>query len=202
MWGRFHNWHRAWGIKFDQPVQGYLSKPTIGWSAVSVSQVSTVSESISQSCPPYRMEEPTDISLIVIGVFILAVALCALVALVIRDEAATTPKPPELPLIPISAQQLEAVECSPTDSNPPTCAQSKAVAQDTSRFNLGRPQKKSSTMLPMYMDGSDESTWRVPRFLCQSRWKELLNFLLLKLPASCMVYLKLNDTTAGTGPKE
>jgi len=37
------------------------------------------------------MEEPTDISLIVIGVFILVVALCELVALAIRDEAATTP---------------------------------------------------------------------------------------------------------------
>ena len=103
------------------------------------------------------MEEPTDISLIVIGVFILAVALCALVALVIRDEAATTPKPPELPLISISAQQSEAVECSPTDSNPPTCAQDEPAEQNTSGFNSGRPQKKSSTVLPMYMDGSDES---------------------------------------------
>jgi hypothetical protein len=103
------------------------------------------------------MEEPMDISLIVIGVFILVVALCALVALAIRDEAATTPKLQELPLIPISAQQLEAVDCSPTDSNPPTCAQDEAVTQNTSGFNSGRPQKKSPTVLPMYMDGSDGS---------------------------------------------
>ena len=44
------------------------------------------------------------------------------------------------------------------------------------------------------MDVSDGSRWRVPRFLWESQWKEFLNFLLLKLPASRMSYLKLNDT--------
>ena len=51
------------------------------------------------------MEEAMDISLIVIGVFILLLAECALIALVVRDEAEATPKPQELPLIPMSAQQ-------------------------------------------------------------------------------------------------
>ena len=68
------------------------------------------------------MEELTDKSLIVVGVFILVVELYELVALVVRDGAVTTPKQTELPVIPMSAQQLEAGTWSPTDSNPPTCA--------------------------------------------------------------------------------
>ena len=64
-----------------------------------IMSVPTVHESIlSQSCPLHRMEEPTDILLIIVGAFILVVALSALVALVISDEAATTPKPTELPM--------------------------------------------------------------------------------------------------------
>ena len=41
---------------------------------------------------------------------------------------------------------------------------------------------------------------RVSRFLWQSRCMKFLNLLLLKLAASPMFYLKLNDT--GAGPKE
>ena len=47
------------------------------------------------------MEELTDKSLTVVGVFILVVELYALVALVVRDEAVTTPKQTELPVIPM-----------------------------------------------------------------------------------------------------
>lgn len=53
------------------------------------------------------MEELTDKSLIVVGVFILVVELYALVALVVRDEAVTTPKQTELPVIPMSANNLK-----------------------------------------------------------------------------------------------
>ena len=101
------------------------------------------------------MEVPTDISLIVIGVFILVVALCALVALIVRGEAETTQKPLEILQIPMSAQQLEAVDYSPTDSNPHTSAQDKAVTQNTSGLNSGCSQNKPDTVLPMYLDGSD-----------------------------------------------
>ena len=101
------------------------------------------------------MEEATDISLIVIGVFILLLAECALIALVVRDEAEATPKPQELPLIPMSAQQREAGDCNSTTTNPPASAQDEAVAHNTSGSTLGCPQKKPPTVLPMYMDGSD-----------------------------------------------
>jgi len=80
---------------------------------------------------------------------------------------ATMNSPEEPP--PTTAQQLEAGDasdnCSPTDVNPPACAQDEgennlalpppAVTQDKYGYNSGRPHLQSSTLPPMYMDASD-----------------------------------------------
>ena len=78
-------------------------------------------------------------------------------------------------------KQLEAGTCSPPDSN-----QDEAVMQNTSGFDLGHPQKKSTTVLPMYTDGISE-------------------FLTLEATREVHVLSeteRYHNTAAGTGPKE
>jgi len=157
------------------------------------------------------MEENTVIAITLTCVFLILFASCACTVL----EFKATSNPPELPLLPTTAQQLQAEDasdgCSPTDVSPPVYTQgegrnflalpSPAVAQDEGGnilalpppavtqdegghtlvlpppavtqdergntlpplamtqnkygYNSGIPHLQSSTLLPVYMDGSD-----------------------------------------------
>ena len=159
----------------------------------------------------HKMEENTVIAITITCVFLILFANCACTVL----EA--TSDPPELPLLPTTAQQLQAEDasdgCSPTDVSPPMYTQGEgryflalpspavaqdeggnilalpspavtqdegghtlvlpppavtqdergntlvlpplAVTQDKYGYNSGIPHLQSSTLLPVYMDGSD-----------------------------------------------
>jgi hypothetical protein len=110
------------------------------------------------------MQENTIIAIVITIMFLVLFLNCASSFL----PEATLNSPEEPP--PTTAQQLEAGDasddCSPTDVNLLACAQDEggntlalpppAVTQDKFGYNSGRPHLQSSTLPPMYMDGSDE----------------------------------------------
>ena len=66
------------------------------------------------------------------------ISLCAICIhlSVSQRRGCSFPKPTKLLLIPMSAQQLEAGDCSPTDSDPPAYAKDEVMTQNTSGLQL------------------------------------------------------------------
>lgn len=104
----------------------------------------------------------------IIAFFTLSFALITIVCCHARINAVATPTPVELPL----PEQLEVGDATDVDE-PPAYDQDEGgerlilvllpgVAQNTGGSNLGRPHQQSSTLLPMYMDGSDRRIVLLP----------------------------------------
>jgi hypothetical protein len=109
----------------------------------------------------------------IIAFFALSLALTT-VLVCISINAGATSTPVELPL----PEQLEVGDtsdgCGATDADePPAYAQDEGgerlvlpplpgVAQNTGGSNSERPHQQSSTLLPMYMDGSDRRIVLLP----------------------------------------